>query len=133
MIPSTITLTVTQGNLKGKEYLFDSPARCMIGRAGDCDVQLPSDYFHANVSRHHCVLEIAPPTIRVRDLGSRNGTFVNGVRIERPPDQRPNEQDDPPVATSIDLRDGDELQLGNTAFGVTVENARAVLVPLLFC
>ena len=32
------------------------------------------------VSRHHFLLEISPPTVRLRDLGSLNGTNVNGVR-----------------------------------------------------
>jgi pSer/pThr/pTyr-binding forkhead associated (FHA) protein len=132
MIPSTITLTVTHGLLQGKEYLFDSPAQCVIGRAGDCEIQLPGDCYHMDVSRHHCLLEIAPPAIAIRDLGSRNGTFVNGVRLERPLDPAREDQPPSPVAAA-DLKDGDQLQVGHTRFQVKVENAGGVLIPILFC
>jgi pSer/pThr/pTyr-binding forkhead associated (FHA) protein len=129
MIPSTITLSVAQGFLKGREYSFVAPARCVIGRARDCDIQLPGDCFHADVSRHHCVLDIAPPAIHVRDLGSRNGTFVNGVRIDDSADEQP----EAPVADGLDLKDGDQFQLGSTAFQVKVESVAAVpALPLFF-
>ncbi|KYC36281.1 hypothetical protein WA1_52005 [Scytonema hofmannii PCC 7110] len=39
-------------------------------------------------SRYHCLLDINPPDIRVRDFGSRNGTYVNGKKIgQRQPKQ----------------------------------------------
>jgi serine/threonine-protein kinase len=47
-----------------------------VGRASDCLIRLPSDLEYCIVSRHHCLLDIAPPEVRVRDLGSLNGTFV---------------------------------------------------------
>ena len=83
----------------------------------------------AGVSRHHCVLDIAPPAIHVRDLGSRNGTFVNGVRIDDTADEQP----EAPVAGGLDLKDGDQFQLGSTAFQVKVEGVAAVpALPLFF-
>ncbi|HEY1861420.1 MAG TPA: FHA domain-containing protein [Gemmataceae bacterium] len=132
MIPSTVALTVTEGTLSGKEYLFDSLSRCMIGRASDCDIQLPNDYFHGDISRHHCLLEIAPPAVRVHDLDSRNGTFVNGVRIGRPSDTQVEGSDDPNAPLGQDLKDGDEVQLGNLRFRVRVDEPSGVPVPLLF-
>jgi eukaryotic-like serine/threonine-protein kinase len=130
MIPSTVTLAVTQGTLIGKEYVFDGLARCMIGRADDCDIQLPNDCFHADVSRHHCLLEIAPPGVRVHDLESRNGTFVNGVRIQRPSDTPAD--NDPSLPLGQDLKDGDEVQMGNLRLRVRVDNPSALPAPLLF-
>jgi phosphoserine phosphatase RsbU/P len=51
----------------------------VIGRAGDCDLQLQSEF----VSRHHC--ELLPDhrgqVVRIRDLGSQNGTFVNEIVV----------------------------------------------------
>jgi pSer/pThr/pTyr-binding forkhead associated (FHA) protein len=132
MIPSTVTLAVTQGTLTGKEYVFEGHSRCMIGRANDCDIQLPNDCFYADVSRHHCLLEIAPPAVRVHDLESRNGTFVNGVRIGHPSDTQLDELDDPSVPLGQDLKDGDEVQLGNLRLRVRVDNPSALPVPLLF-
>src|SRR5262245_19562407 len=76
-----ITLTITQGFLTEKEHVLTGPTRCLIGRGDDCDLRLPPSYGHADVSRHHCLIEIEPETVRIRDLGSRNGTFVNGEKI----------------------------------------------------
>jgi eukaryotic-like serine/threonine-protein kinase len=132
MIPSTVTLAVTQGTLIGKEYVFEGLSRCMIGRANDCDIQLPNDCFYADVSRHHCLLEIAPPAVRVHDLESRNGTFVNGVRIKRPSDTQLDGLDDPSHPLGEELKDGDEVQLGNLRLRVRVDIPSALPVPLLF-
>src|SRR5438105_4645102 len=76
-----VTLVVNQGTSEERELVFDKQARIVVGRAEDCQVCLPTDYAHSDVSRHHCEFEITPPRIRVRDLGSRNGTFVNGEKI----------------------------------------------------
>lgn len=59
-----------------------SGSRVVIGRSPDCDVILASD----SVSRQHAELVAHGDNWSVRDLGSRNGTGVNGVRVngERP-------------------------------------------------
>ncbi len=51
----------------------------LVGRDADCDVQLD----HKSVSKQHCVLVKTDGLILVRDLGSTNGTRVNGQRIRR--------------------------------------------------
>ncbi len=51
--------------------------KLLIGRAEDCDLQLESDF----VSNYHCILLLDEYTLRLRDLGSKNGTFVNGRRV----------------------------------------------------
>ena len=91
MIPTRVTLTVAQDELPDKEFVFDEPAECIIGRAADCDIQIPTDGEHGDVSRHHCVVEIHPPHAQVRDLGSLNGTFVNGRLVGRRPPNEPTE------------------------------------------
>jgi len=48
----------------------------------DCFVQLSGAERDQLISRHHCQLEIDPPAVRVRDLGSTNGTFLNGTGVE---------------------------------------------------
>lgn len=56
-------------------------SRLLIGRGDDCDVRL----LGGDISRHHCEIVRVGSTQIVRDLGSTNGVFLNGVRIrERP-------------------------------------------------
>ncbi|MEK0180338.1 protein kinase domain-containing protein [Microcoleus anatoxicus] len=117
---SKVTLTITAGNLKGQEFTFDTRTTCIIGRAKDCYPNIPDDEKHRRISRYHCLLDINPPDIRVRDFGSKNGTFVNGKKIgQREAHQTPEE------AAQIqfpeyDLQEGDEFTLSDTSFQVAV-------------
>jgi eukaryotic-like serine/threonine-protein kinase len=117
---SKVTLTVTAGNLKGKEFTFDTRTTCIIGRAKDCYPNIPDDEKHRTISRYHCLLDINPPDIRIRDFGSKNGTFVNSKKIgQREAHQSPEE------AAQIqfpeyDLQEGDEFTLSDTSFRVAV-------------
>jgi pSer/pThr/pTyr-binding forkhead associated (FHA) protein len=132
MIPNNVTLTFAQGTLQGKECIFEDPSLCVIGRSSSCDLPVPSDLFHADISRRHCLLEIDPPAIRIHDLNSRNGTFVNGVRIPRPLDTHADESAAAGAVSGYELKDGDEVQLGKVRFKVTVNKHSAMPVPLLF-
>jgi pSer/pThr/pTyr-binding forkhead associated (FHA) protein len=123
MTPTRITLTVAQDNLPEKEFVFDEPGQCLIGRAADCDIQIPTDADHGDVSRHHCVVEMHPPHAQVRDLGSLNGTFVNGRLIGRRPDNEPTEESGLWPSAAHALKDGDELRVGGTVFHVHVAPA----------
>jgi serine/threonine-protein kinase len=89
-----VTLRVIAGPQKGRVFTFDQHETFMIGRSEDAHFCLPQDRFF---SRHHCILEIAPPQIFLRDLGSTNGTFVNGIRVE-----------------TAHLKSGDRIQGGET-------------------
>jgi pSer/pThr/pTyr-binding forkhead associated (FHA) protein len=118
---TTVTLLVTRGSLAGRQFIFGSPTTCIIGRSHDCTIALPIAPVHLDVSRHHCLLEISPPSIRLRDLGSLNGTYLNGKKIgQRAGSGNPSTPDgkDLPLVTLID---GDEIRLGEyTAFRVCV-------------
>lgn len=50
-----------------------------VGRAPDCDLVLS----HPTVSQHHARISISGPQRVIEDLGSTNGTFVNGMRLAR--------------------------------------------------
>ena len=130
MPTARITLTVVVGDLPEKEYVFEEAARCIIGRAEDCDIQVPADYQHAVVSRHHCCLEIEPPAVRVHDLGSRNGTYVNGGNIGRRPRHLAPDEVDLREFSVHDLKDGDELAVGNTIFRVGIVVSRDLVLPM---
>jgi CBS domain-containing protein len=113
-----ITLTVQNGSLAGRQYTFTVRRLCLVGRAEDCEIRLPGGPEFIDVSRHHCLLEIDPPHLSVRDLGSYNGTRVNGMLVGRAddPHQQPGPRFDP--ATSFSLSEGDEVQVGKTVFRV---------------
>ncbi len=125
MVPK-VTLTVQGGSQDGQEYTFSEPARCLIGRAGDCAVRLHSSWESLMVSRRHCELDVVPPRVRVRDLGSRNGTYLNGRLIgQRARGELPED------LTEVDcsgheLADGDELAVGPIVFRVRVAGGQAV-------
>ena len=72
-----------------------------IGRGGDVQVRLDDPY----VSRCHCQIEEMEGVLVVRDLGSKNGTYVNGCLI-----------------TEALLMPGHELSMGETRFLVCYES-----------
>jgi pSer/pThr/pTyr-binding forkhead associated (FHA) protein len=51
----------------------------VVGRKEDCDVRLE----HKSVSKMHCVIVKTDGLLLLRDLGSTNGTRVNGTRVRR--------------------------------------------------
>jgi pSer/pThr/pTyr-binding forkhead associated (FHA) protein len=74
MIPE---LRIVNGPLAGQVIVLTGK-QFLIGREHDCDLRPDSEL----VSRHHCVIRRDDFTVRIRDLGSRNGTYVNGHRIQ---------------------------------------------------
>jgi len=113
-----LKLRVIEGEFSGKTYVFNEGTVCTVGRSEDCLLRLPNNPLYQDVSRYHCVLEITPPAVCVRDLGSRNGTFVNGTLIG----QRRRDEDATALNTqempAYVLHDGDELRVGGTVFQV---------------
>lgn len=75
-----VNLRVLAGPYKGRVFPFDQHDTFLIGRSNEAHLYLPEDRFF---SRNHCLLEIDPPRCFLRDLGSTNGTFVNGKRVSQ--------------------------------------------------
>lgn len=62
-----------------RELDVQKKRRVLIGRGEDCDVKLVSD----RVSRHHCEILCRDGHFELRDLGSTNGTYVNGRSVRQ--------------------------------------------------
>jgi PAS domain-containing protein len=84
-------LVVVGGKLRGKEFILNDGEHT-IGRGSDCDVSLVAD----GVSKKHFKITIASETAYLEDLGSSNGTIVNGR-----------------VVKTYTLNDGDRIAIPN--------------------
>src|SRR6185295_10476629 len=90
-----IRLTVTEGQHQGRLFTFSGHDTFLVGRSKHAHFRLPhKDRFF---SRIHFLMEMNPPRCRLVDMGSRNGTFVNGKKV-----------------AAADLRDGDIISAGHT-------------------
>ncbi|GAB4524795.1 MAG: hypothetical protein Tsb0014_03590 [Pleurocapsa sp.] len=126
-----VILTIAEGKLKGKQHLFDSRTSCIIGRHSDCNLQLPNDKDHATISRYHCLLDINPPDIRIRDLGSRHGTYVNGKLIGKRQNSQTPAEGAKLNLPEYDLKDEDTITLSNTIFKLNIEFGIEKTAPIL--
>ncbi len=69
---------ILTGLFEGRTLRFElGDGAHVVGRGEDCAVRLPE----SSVSRHHAEVEVAGGRVRVRDLGSSNGTRVNGLMV----------------------------------------------------
>jgi pSer/pThr/pTyr-binding forkhead associated (FHA) protein len=114
-----VRLTITDGISEGRVYAFRKRIMGVLGRGEDCLLRLPDCLATRDVSRRHCLLDIDPPFLYVRDQGSKNGTFVNGTLIGQ------RERGMPAETVVLDtcevgLEAGDELRVGGTTFRVSV-------------
>jgi pSer/pThr/pTyr-binding forkhead associated (FHA) protein len=129
---ASVSLSLVNGRGERSEFVFDERSTCLIGRGEDCSPRLPNDEDHRSVSRHHCMLDINPPDVRIRDFGSRNGTFVNGEKIGQRDPSRSAAQARGLAAQERDLKDGDEVRLGRSvAFRVSVTAPTAPAATLV--
>jgi pSer/pThr/pTyr-binding forkhead associated (FHA) protein len=72
-----VVLIIQTGKHKGRKILFPPDGTLLIGRDAECHLRLAS----TDVSRRHCELSNTENGVVVKDLGSRNGTFIDGFLI----------------------------------------------------
>jgi hypothetical protein len=95
-----VVLTIVSGPGKGTKHKL-AKSRIILGRDG-ADIDLND----AEVSRHHCILEVRGDYVHLRDLDSTNGTFYEEER-----------------ARAAMLSNGSEFRIGVTVLRLTIEPA----------
>jgi predicted component of type VI protein secretion system len=98
-----LKLIVLAGAKQGLEIPLKKD-KFLIGRAKECSLRAGSEA----ISRRHCAIVRKDDRYTVRDLGSRNGTYVNDVRI----------------AEEVNLSAGDELRVGPLVFNVAARGEK---------
>jgi len=78
--PGRLVVTASLVLERGQEFELDA-SPLTIGRGGQNDVMIEADEF---ASARHARIEPRRDGVWVHDLGSTNGTYVNGVRVDRP-------------------------------------------------
>jgi DNA-binding NtrC family response regulator len=107
---ATFVLLAVDGADRGARWVIDatSPSRILLGKSPTCDIRLADPA----VSRRHASLHVSRSRLRLTDLGSTNGTFVNGIMIG-----------------DAWLDGGEFVRVGETSFHVQAGEARGP-VPL---
>lgn len=99
MDQADLTVEVTSGAQSGQKLEFFIQNSAIWGRSREmCDVS----FDDRRISKQHCVLEVKDGGLLLTDLGSQNGTYVNGIRIQK----------DHPIHT------GDVLRIGDTTLRI---------------
>ncbi len=99
---ASFALLVVAGPDRGKSIRVDgqAPTSVILGQSPVCDLRLTDP----SVSRRHVALDVVEGGLKVKDLGSTNGTFVGSLRI-----------------FEAQARGGEELSLGESRLRITVE------------
>lgn len=99
--PAAFKIVVIDGNESdlGREFHFGDGDECIVGRSISADFVL----MDGKISRNHCSVKLERGHLVLTDLGSSNGTVVNGERVQK-----------------TVLADGDYVRLGFTVLGCSV-------------
>jgi len=102
-----VVLVMFKADGTRRDFGVEKP-RIVIGRTSSCDLRIPL----SSVSRQHCEVSVDGDAIKLRDLGSSNGTFHNHIRVQE-----------------ASLHAGDEIVIGPVVFTVTVDGNPATIQP----
>jgi pSer/pThr/pTyr-binding forkhead associated (FHA) protein len=81
----------------------------VVGRKNSCELRIPL----SSVSRQHCEITLADDTVKLRDLGSSNGTYHNSIRVQE-----------------AELEAGDEVVVGPVVFTVVIDGVPDDIKPV---
>ncbi|MFZ5698277.1 MAG: FHA domain-containing protein [Pseudomonadota bacterium] len=91
-------LKAKTGSIVGKSFPVSATGKMIIGRANNCDIQLPANH----VSRQHAEVQVVGGRLLVKDLNSSNGTYINRKKV-----------------ANGELKHGDEVRFDTFSFEVT--------------
>src|SRR6516225_12484476 len=97
-------LRFISGKYQGGEFPLRPHREIIIGRSSDLDMVLVEDM----VSRKHAKITTDETTVTIQDLGSTNGTFVNGEKVRK-----------------ADLKDGDRILIGTSIIKIVYVDGEA--------
>jgi predicted component of type VI protein secretion system len=97
-----VKLKVIGGRNDCREIRITVP-EFIIGRGDEAHLKPSSDL----ISRKHCSIRLENGSVQVADMGSRNGTYINGARLEGP----------------SQVRSGDRLRVGRLQFEIIIDHA----------
>jgi predicted component of type VI protein secretion system len=103
-----VKLKILKGSRKDK-LLPVQGTKLLIGRGNECDLRPRTEL----ISRKHCLITMTDSQVMIRDLGSKNGTFVNGERIE----------------VEHGLQNGDRLGIGPMEFELQIDSQASAKRP----
>lgn len=95
-------LIVVAGGAEGSEFGIEAP-HLTLGRGPGVDLA----FSDSAMSRQHAAIEFSNEGFRIRDLGSTNGTRVNGSEIQ-----------------GAELKHGDRIEIGDHAFQLVIEKRK---------
>jgi hypothetical protein len=106
-VPRQLALRFISGKYQGGEFPLGTQPEIIVGRSSDLDMVLVEDM----VSRRHARITVNEAMIQIEDLGSTNGTFVNGEKIAR-----------------ASLKEGDRVLIGTSILKVVAVDPNAPVV-----
>ncbi len=114
-VNAKVVLEVVRGPQPCNAFEFTGHDTFLFGRAEDCHMRLPDDI---QVSRHHFLLEVCAPRASLTDLGSLNGTMVNGSKRGGRKKSESPEQGARRKYPTVELADGDLVEVGKSALRI---------------
>jgi serine/threonine-protein kinase len=108
-----ISLSVIAGPQSGQTFSFDRHETFIFGRSSKADCRVDDDGY---ISRYHFMLEINPPVCMLKDMGSRNGTKLNGQRVGE-----------------VQVMSGDIISAGTSQFQLKIDPGTLLEVELIRC
>ncbi len=108
-----VVLRVTGGPHTGRELALSGRDAGVIGRSSQVRFSMHEDRL---LSREHFRVDVEPPLCILQDLGSTNGTKINGLRVESTP-----------------LRNGDVIMAGDSSFEVVVDRSTSDGTLPIYC